>query len=83
MTPDLLGRYPEEADLQAFEIPHGSFIKMHAGTWHAGPLFDNADEMDFYNLELADTNVVDHNTHVYKKLDNLEFELVSTSPNSL
>ena len=49
---------------------------MHAGTWHAGPLFDNANEMDFYNLELADTNVVDHNTHVYKKTDNLNFELI-------
>ena len=22
--------------------------------------------MDFYNLELADTNVVDHYTHVYE-----------------
>ena len=22
--------------------------------------------MDFYNLELADTNVVDHHTHVYE-----------------
>lgn len=69
-------KYPQKGDLHAFEIPQGSFIKMHAGTWHAGPLFDNADEMDFYNLELADTNVVDHNTHVYKKEDNLNFELV-------
>lgn len=50
-------------------------MKLHAGTWHAGPLFDNADHMDFYNLELSDTNVVDHNTHVYSKTDSLEFEL--------
>jgi hypothetical protein len=30
-----------------------------------GPLFDEAEEFDFYNLELSDTNVVDHNTHDY------------------
>lgn len=70
-----LSRYPRQQDLQAFEIPAGSFIKMHAGTWHAGPLFDDSDEMDFYNLELADTNVVDHNTHVYKDTDEPEFAL--------
>lgn len=31
----------------------------------AGPLFDSSDAMSFYNLELSDTNVVDHNTHDY------------------
>ena len=48
-----------------FRIPHGVFVKLHQGTWHAGPLFDEAEYMDFYNLELADTNVADHNTHCY------------------
>lgn len=28
--------------------------------------------MDFYNLELADTNVVDHNTHDFAKAEGLE-----------
>jgi hypothetical protein len=28
-----------------------------------GPFFKDVDFLDFYNLELADTNVVDHNTH--------------------
>ena len=28
-----------------------------------GPFFKDVDYLDFYNLELADTNVVDHNTH--------------------
>ena len=29
------------------------------GTWHAGPLFaEEIGQMDFYNLELADTNQV-------------------------
>ena len=34
----------------------------------AGPLFDAGPTMDFYNLELKDTNVVDHNTHDYRKV---------------
>lgn len=60
-------KYPKEEDLVAFRVPPGVFLKMEEGTWHAGPLFDNADHMDFYNLELSDTNVVDHNTHVYSE----------------
>lgn len=72
-------KYPRQEDLHAFEIPQGCFIKMNAGTWHAGPLFDNADHMEFYNLELADTNVVDHNTHIYKGTDKLDFEIVQSN----
>lgn len=25
-----------QADLAAFRIPHGVFVKLHKGTWHAG-----------------------------------------------
>ena len=57
--------YPQASDLEAFKIPHGSSVKLHQGTWHAGPLFKGVPYMDFYNLELADTNVVDHHIHVY------------------
>jgi hypothetical protein len=33
----------------------------------AGPLFGGEEGcfMDFYNLELSNTNIVDHNTHDY------------------
>ena len=31
--------------LVLLQIPHGKFVRLHAGTWHAGPLFDAADEM--------------------------------------
>lgn len=41
----------------------------------AGPLFDG-EEADFYNLELSDTNVVDHNTHDYGSQQGLTFEVV-------
>lgn len=68
---------PAEKDLHAFKIPSGKFVKLHQGTWHAGPLFQNHESMDFYNLELSDTNQVDHNTHVYSHKDGLQFEVIA------
>ena len=59
----------------AFRIPGNCFIKLHVGTWHAGPYFDQA-AIDFYNLELSDTNLVDHDTCDLLKTYNVEFELV-------
>ncbi len=52
-------------DVCACRIPPGVFVKLHEATWHAGPFFSDRQHMDFYNLELADTNIVDHHTHVY------------------
>ncbi|MCM0020448.1 MAG: ureidoglycolate lyase [Tagaea sp.] len=52
---------PALDDIVAFKVPGGVAIKLHAGTWHAGPFFAGA-AMDFFNLELADTNEVDHHT---------------------
>lgn len=69
-----LEQYPREQDLAVFRVPPGVFLKMEAGTWHAGPLFEGCEHMDFYNLELSDTNVVDHNTHVYAA-QGIEFEV--------
>ena len=50
---------PDPSHLRAFRIPPGVFVKLERGTWHAGPLFGEAGgaPMDFYNLELSDTNV--------------------------
>eukprot|EP00884_Botryococcus_braunii_P017263 jgi/Botrbrau1/421/Bobra.110_2s0071.1 len=56
--------YPKVFDLRAFRIPPNLFVKLEMGTWHAGPLFTGP-ARDFVNLELSDTNVVDHNTHIY------------------
>ncbi|PNH06865.1 hypothetical protein TSOC_006715 [Tetrabaena socialis] len=71
-----LDKYPQVEDLRVFKIPFGSFLKMEVGTWHAGPHFAEPAAMDFYNLELADTNVVDHNTHDYRKANGIEFLVV-------
>lgn len=66
---------PGLSELAAFRIPGNCFIKLDMGTWHAGPYFDH-DFVDFYNLELSDTNVVDHFTHNYLKSHNLSFEII-------
>ena len=54
-------------DVKVFKVPFGVFIKMNEGTWHAGPHFEGHEHMDFYNLELADTNQVDHFNHYFDK----------------
>jgi len=66
---------PDPAAICAFHIPGNCFIKLHVGTWHAGPLFD-APQVDFYNLELSDTNVVDHQTCNLRSRFHVEFEIV-------
>jgi hypothetical protein len=47
---------PDPAEVCAFRASGSKFLKMHRGTWHSGPLF-REDAMDFYNLELNNTNV--------------------------
>ena len=66
---------PNLSQIKAFRIPGDCFIKLDIGTWHAGPYFER-DVMDFYNLELSDTNLVDHFTHNFLSKQNLEFEIV-------
>lgn len=63
-------------DLHVFRIPYGVFVQLNQGVWHAGPLFDSPDHLDFYNLELSDTNMSDHNTHSYADVNGLRFEIV-------
>lgn len=50
---------PSLEDIAAFCIPGTMAIKLHRGTWHAGPHFED-DEISFLNLELIDTNETDH-----------------------
>jgi ureidoglycolate lyase len=49
---------PDLDAISAFEIPGDVFVLLHKGTWHAGPYFDD-DRIDFFNLELEDTNQQD------------------------
>ena len=50
---------PRLEDIRAFRIPGDMAIKLDVGTWHAGPFFEQS-HLSFFNLELADTNAVDH-----------------------
>ncbi|OMO81158.1 hypothetical protein COLO4_23732 [Corchorus olitorius] len=52
---------PAIDDVCVFRISGPKFLKLNRGTWHAGPLF-KADAMDFYNLELSNTNA-EQSTH--------------------
>src|SRR3569833_4107682 len=50
---------PELASIKAFRVPGDAAVMLSRGTWHAGPLFADA-EAAFFNLELSDTNIADH-----------------------
>jgi ureidoglycolate hydrolase len=55
------GVKPEFDRISAFLIPGDCVIKLHVGTWHAGPHFTH-DECLFLNLENLDTNKKDFDT---------------------
>jgi ureidoglycolate hydrolase len=59
--PDNPAAVPDISKLAAFEVPGNVAIMLGRGTWHAGPYFKGASK-DFFNLELADTNQVDHHS---------------------
>lgn len=65
---------PDSKQLKAFQIPGNCFIKLHKGTWHAGPYFTE-DEINFYNLELSNTNEVDHFSYDFLEQENLIWEI--------
>ena len=58
---------PDLAAIKGFAVQPGTAIKLHAGTWHAGPFFA-AERMNFFNLELSDTNETDHQTFMFATL---------------
>lgn len=66
---------PDPKEIQAFHIPGSCFIKLEVGTWHAGPYFHYA-AVSFYNLELSDTNITDHQTCDLAREFGVEMEIV-------
>ena len=57
---------PKLEDIAGFLIPGTVAVKLHRGTWHAGPFFED-EEINFINLELSDTNEVDHQNSYLEK----------------
>lgn len=55
---------PTPDQIQLFQIPGDRGVKLHVGTWHAGPLLATPRPSGlFYNLELHDTNVSDRDSY--------------------
>jgi ureidoglycolate hydrolase len=75
VAPSSNQKQPAIEDMVAFKIPGNCFIKLEVGTWHAGPYF-TSDVVDFYNLELSDTNLTDHDTCDLRQTYGIEFELI-------
>lgn len=75
VAPPSEGEIPVWEEIATFRIPGNCFIKLEVETWHAGPYFDG-EFVDFYNLELSDTNVVDHFSHDFLMSHGWEFEIV-------
>ncbi|MEM9164447.1 MAG: ureidoglycolate lyase [Cyanobacteria bacterium P01_F01_bin.4] len=76
VAPPIEAASPNPEGIQVFKVPGNCFIKLNVGTWHAGPYFE-ADAISFYNLELNDTNIVDHDTCDLAETYGLTFEIVS------
>nr|WP_040655834.1 ureidoglycolate lyase [Rubidibacter lacunae] len=65
---------PDPDTIAVFRMEGPCFLKLAVGTWHAGPYFD-ADQLDFYNLELSDTNLIDRQTHDFRSSHGFEFAI--------
>ena len=57
--PDCSASDLSTSDLRLVRVEPTQALKLHRGTWHAGPFF-KAESALFFNLELADTNANDH-----------------------
>jgi ureidoglycolate hydrolase len=75
VAPPGAAEQPDPSKIRAFYIPGNCFIKLEVGTWHAGPYFSHP-AVNFYNLELSDTNITDHQTCNLAREFGLEFEIV-------
>ncbi|MBD1876528.1 ureidoglycolate lyase [Nodosilinea sp. FACHB-131] len=75
VAPPSTADQPDPSKICAFHIPGNCFIKLDVGTWHAGPYFRHP-TVNFYNLELSDTNITDHQTCSLAQDFGLEFEIV-------
>ena len=62
--------------ITAFSVPGRVAVCLHRSTWHAGPFFD-APTQDFFNLELADTNQVDHHNCLLDQRFGLRFRFAA------
>lgn len=72
--PDSPDAKPDPTQVRAFHVPGTLGIKLHRSTWHVGPFYAG-DAADFFNLELSNTNQVDHHPVKLDKEFGVEFRL--------
>lgn len=73
--PDNAEAKPDIGKLRAFRIAGDQAIMLGRSTWHAGPFFDEP-ALGFFNLELADTNQVDHHNCLLDRDFGVRYTLV-------
>jgi ureidoglycolate lyase len=74
-APDDAKAEPDPTAIRAFRVTGRQAIMLGRSTWHAGPFFAG-DALAFFNLELADTNQVDHHTCRLAERFGVQFRLV-------
>lgn len=72
-SPDDPAGEPDVAAIRAFRVEGDQAIMLHRGTWHVGPFFAEP-KLGFFNLELADTNQVDHHNCYLDRRFGVRFE---------
>lgn len=70
---------PDPSEICAFQVPGDRAIQLHRGTWHAGPYFTEPSRA-FFNLELTNTNQVDHHDCHLDQLYGIQMRFKSASP---
>jgi ureidoglycolate hydrolase len=66
---------PDLDAIKAFRVPGDVAVLLRRGTWHSGPHFSEPTR-SFANLELSDTNVVDHHTFHIDRAHGIQYEVV-------
>jgi ureidoglycolate hydrolase len=70
--PDNAEAMPDPSSIAAFWVPGNVAVKLHRSSWHAGPFFSEP-TLEFFNLELSDTNKTDHFSCQLDRQFGLEF----------
>ncbi|WP_017758414.1 ureidoglycolate lyase [Pseudacidovorax intermedius] len=74
--PDDPAAPPDITRLRAFRVEGHQAIMLARGTWHAGPFFED-ETVDFFNLELADTNLIDHHNCALDRRFGMRYRFVT------
>jgi ureidoglycolate lyase len=75
-APDDVNGVPDISRLRAFRVEGDQALMLAASAWHAGPFFED-EAVGFFNLELADTNQVDHHNCALDRSFGVSYRMVN------